>query len=72
MTARVPVQSELALLRSSYTENLQHFEANKSPAYKLLQVGDSPYNTRLNISKLAAMTSVARLLFNLNETVTKG
>ena len=72
VTARVPVQSELTLLRSSYMENLQLFEANKSAAHKLLQVGDSSYNTRLNISKLAAMTSVARLLFNLNETVTKG
>ncbi len=72
VTARVPVQSELALLRSSYTENLQLFGADKSAAHKLLQVGDSPYNTSLNISKLAAMTSVARLLFNLNETITKG
>ncbi|MED6300504.1 MAG: DUF1553 domain-containing protein, partial [Verrucomicrobiota bacterium] len=72
VTARVPGQSELALLRSAYTENLQHFGADKPAAHKLLQVGDSPYNTNLNISKLAAMTSVARLLFNLNETVTKG
>ena len=72
VTARVPVQSELTLLRSSYTENLKLFETNQSTAHKLLKVGDSPYNTRLNISKLAAMTSVARLLLNLNETVTKG
>ena len=72
VTARVPGQSELALLRSAYTENLQHFGADKPAAHKLLQVGNSPYNTSLNISKLAAMTSVARLLFNLNETVTKG
>ena len=72
VTARVPVQSELTLLRSSYTENLKLFETNQSTAHKLLKVGESPYNTRLNISKLAAMTSVARLLLNLNETVTKG
>ncbi|MEC9035720.1 MAG: PSD1 and planctomycete cytochrome C domain-containing protein [Verrucomicrobiota bacterium] len=72
VTARVPLQSELTLLRSSYTENLKLFETNQSTAHKLLKVGDSPYNTRLNISKLAAMTSVARLLLNLNETVTKG
>ena len=72
VSARVPRQPELALLRASYTENLQHYQSNKGAAIKLMQVGASPYNAALDISKLAAMTSVARLLFNLNESITKG
>ena len=72
VTARTPGQSEVALLRSAYTENLQRYELNKPAALKLMQVGDSRYNTSLNISKLAAMTRVARLLLNLNESITKG
>ena len=72
VNARVPSQPELALLRDAYTENLQHYQSNGQAALQLLQVGDSPFNNALNQAKLAAMTSVARLLFNLNESITKG
>ncbi|MED5586366.1 MAG: PSD1 and planctomycete cytochrome C domain-containing protein [Verrucomicrobiota bacterium] len=72
VNARVPGQPELALLRDAYTENLQHYQSNGQAALQLLQVGDSPFNNALNQAKLAAMTSVARLLFNLNESITKG
>ena len=72
VNARVPGQPELALLRDAYTENLQHYQSNEQATLQLLQVGDSPFNNALNQAKLAAMTSVARLLFNLNESITKG
>ncbi|MED5466529.1 MAG: DUF1553 domain-containing protein, partial [Pseudomonadota bacterium] len=72
VTARTPGQTEVALLLSAYTENLKRYASNEPAALKLLQVGDSPYNADLNISKLAAMTRVARLLLNLNESITKG
>ena len=72
VNARIPGQPELALLRSAYTENLQHYQSNRQAALKLMQVGDSPFNTGLDQPKLAAMTSVARLLLNLNESITKG
>jgi hypothetical protein len=72
VTTRKPGPSEIALLRSAYTENLKLYELDNPAALKLMQVGDSPYNTSLNVSKLAAMTRVARLLFNLNESITKG
>jgi hypothetical protein len=72
VTARTPGQPEMVLLRSAYTENLKRYTSNEPAALKLMQVGDSPYNAGLNISKLAAMTRVARLLLNLNESITKG
>jgi len=72
VNARIPSQQELALLRDAYTENLQHYQSNEQAVLQLLQVGDSPFNSALNQAKLAAMTSVARLLFNLNESITKG
>ena len=39
------------------------FEANKE--------GESPHNSKLNITELAAYTSVASMLLNLDETITK-
>jgi hypothetical protein len=60
------------LLRSAYTENLQHYQSNRQAVLKLMQVGDSPFHAGLDQPKLAAMTSVARLLLNLNESITKG
>ena len=38
---------------------------------KLLAVGESPRNPRLDVAELAAYTTVASVIFNLDETVTK-
>jgi len=36
-----------------------------------VSVGESPLNEQLNVSELAAYTTVASLILNLDETVTK-
>ena len=49
----------------------QRFAANPAAAKEYLSYGESPSNTHLNASELAAYTTVASLMLNLNETVTK-
>jgi len=69
--ARPPRADELKELREYYKSELKYFTDHRDAAMKLLQVGASPRNDRLDIVDHAAYTSVARLLLNLDETLTK-
>ena len=48
-------------------------EFNRTPgaAAKLLAVGESPRDKRLDPRELAAWTTVANVILNLDETITK-
>jgi len=72
VTARKPNDMELSLLRDVYHSELKRFQANESASEQVLGVGDSPANVGLNRAELAAMATVARLILNLNEAITKG
>jgi hypothetical protein len=72
VTARKPNDAEMALLREAYENDFKRYSADKAAALKLMQVGDSPFSTELNVAELAALTSVARLLLNVNEAITRG
>ena len=69
---RQPTEQELRLLRQTYAERLAVYSESPQKAKRLLSVGDSPRDTNLPVVKHAAMTSVARLLMNLSEFITKG
>ena len=47
------------------------FSKDDSAAKKLIAVGESKLNEKLNPVDLAAFTSVASLLLNLDETISK-
>ena len=71
VTARMPSATELKILRQEYEQGRQRIgDAESSPA--ILRVGDSPLPTGVDLRELAAMTGVARLLLNLNESITRG
>jgi hypothetical protein len=72
VTARMPNDQELSLLRDAYTIALKRCTNNQAETLKLLQVGESSFDPKLNNAQLAAFASVARLLMNLNEAITKG
>ncbi|MEO1979447.1 MAG: DUF1553 domain-containing protein, partial [Fuerstiella sp.] len=72
ITARMPNDEELSLLRDAYTIALKRCTNNQAETLKLLQVGESSFDPKLNNAQLAAFASVARLLMNLNEAITKG
>ena len=50
---------------------MKSFGQNPQAATKLLGVGESARDKRLNPSELAAWTTVASVILNLDETVTK-
>ena len=71
VTSRPPTAAELALFRSAYEADLKFYASNQPAAQRLLKVGDSPSNSSLNPTELAACTNLARLFLNLDETITK-
>ena len=68
VTARQPTPAELAVLRETYKAEHARFSHDKAAAKTLLAVED----TDRDLAQWAAATSVARLLLNLNEAITKG
>ncbi|MFT3879825.1 MAG: hypothetical protein QM703_09215 [Gemmatales bacterium] len=62
---------ELVVLKSAYEEQLSHYTKNPAEADKLLAVGESKPNDKLNKRELAALTMVANIVLNLDEAVTK-
>ena len=69
--SRRPTAAEARILRQSYDRRLAAFRADPDSARKLLAVGQSPRDVRLDMAELAAGTTTASLIFNLSETVTK-
>ncbi|MBI5757120.1 MAG: DUF1553 domain-containing protein, partial [Planctomycetales bacterium] len=70
-TARVPTPKELAVVRRVLDQQLVRFRQDAPAALKLLTVGESPRNEKLDAAELAAWTMVGSAILNLDETVTK-
>ena len=70
-TSRHPEKEEVEILKELYSSQLKYYKSKPSEAYKLVNVGETPYNRGLSLSKTAAMTLVANTLLNHNETYTK-
>ena len=72
VTARMPNDDELSLLRGAYDVELKRCMNDPNETLKVLQVGESSFDSELNRDQLAAFAGVARLIMNLNEAITKG
>jgi hypothetical protein len=59
------------VLADLYTSSLAKFSRNRSAARELLQVGEFPRVPGLDDAKLAAMTSVTRVILNLHELINR-
>ncbi len=70
-TARKPTKQEIKVLRTLLDGRLKAYQQDRPGALKLLAVGESARNPRLDVAELAAYTTVASVIFNLDETVTK-
>ena len=70
-TARIPAEHELQILTRVHADQLAHYQANPAEAEKLLVIGASPRVTGLDPAGYAAMTMMANLILNLDETITK-
>lgn len=72
VTARRPTAAEIDVLRAVYESELVRFQNDAAAAERVLRVGESARGTTANPARHAAWTSVARMLLNLNEAITKG
>jgi hypothetical protein len=70
--ARKPKPDEAKVLTRILTEQSDHFRQHPEAVTKLLAVGESPRDEKLDQAELAAWTTVASVILNLDETVTKG
>jgi len=58
-------------LQHTYEQQLANLHADAKAAESLLAVGESKPAESIDKVELAAMTAVANVLLNLNETITK-
>ncbi len=71
LTARPPRTAEMAILKASLERTLREFQADPAGAASLLKVGEATADAKLNVAELAAYTSLASTLLNLDEAVMK-
>jgi hypothetical protein len=70
-TARTPSGKEIDVLRKLLRERQAGFRVDTKAAIKLVKVGESARNPKLDVAELAAWTTVASVILNLDETITK-
>lgn len=71
LLARAPQPREVSLLAAAADRALRDFAADRPAAENLLKVGAIPADARLDPVQLAAWTTVASTLLNLDETITR-
>jgi hypothetical protein len=70
-TGRTPSPEESGVLLELHRKSLLNFGRDPASARELIRVGDASVASNLPAAKLAAMTTVARALLNLHETITR-
>jgi hypothetical protein len=70
-TDRKPRPQERAVLLTLAREELAEYRRDKASAMKLIGVGDAKRNPKLDPAELAAWTTVASTILNMDETITK-
>jgi hypothetical protein len=69
--SRSPTAAELSVLAAGLERHLDHYRRQPQAAAKFLGVGEAPRSDKLNTVELAAYATIANLILNLDETVTK-
>jgi hypothetical protein len=70
-TGRKPAEAERSVLSRALAAFRARYQNDAAAARKLLATGQKPRNKKLDLTDHAAMTMVASLILNLDETVTK-
>jgi hypothetical protein len=70
-TSRPIRAKEIQILTRLFNRQMERFRKDNDAAVKLLSVGESPRNAKLNATELAAWAAVAGTILNLDETITK-
>jgi hypothetical protein len=70
-TGRKPRGHELTTLAAAFETYRNHYRSDPEAARKLLTVGDSPRNEKLDAAEQAGYTLIASSILNLDEVITK-
>jgi len=68
---RVPTEAEVDILRGALDRQRRLYAGDRAAAERLLKVGESRRDERLDVVQHAALTAVCTLILNLDETLTK-
>ena len=71
ITGRPATDAEIKLLLQSFNFQLDAFQSKPDAALKYVSEGEYPRDPKLNVSQLAAYTTLASFMLNLDETSTK-
>ena len=66
-----PSAAELEVLATALKRHQEHYRQQPKAAVELLAVGESPRDEKIDPVELAAYATVANLILNLDETITK-
>lgn len=69
--SRSATAEEGRILTDLFNKHHEEYAADTAAAKKLLGVGDAPVPAGIDTAELAAWTSVARVILNLHETITR-
>ena len=69
--SRAATGDEVTLLTALCAKHFDEFTKDPEAAKKAVSVGQSPLPENANVAELAAWTSVARVILNLHETITR-
>jgi hypothetical protein len=70
-TDRAPRPTEVHILEEGFARRLAQYRSDPATAAKLLKAGESPRDARLDTTELAAYTTTAGVILNLDEVITK-
>lgn len=68
---RSALEAEVTVLTGLFEKHLAQYRADSKSAEAFLRVGDRPPPGNIPVPELAAWTSVARVILNLHETITR-
>ena len=69
--SRLPQPEELEIVTALYEKHQADYTANLDDADALIATGDAPVMKGIEPDQLATWTSVARVVLNLHETITR-
>ncbi len=68
---RTPSAAERRILAGLYERNLRRFARDPQSAIEFVSTGEAPAAGGVNVPELAAMTTVARAILNMHETIAR-
>jgi Protein of unknown function (DUF1553) len=72
VTSRMPTSAEMSIMRQLFEEQKTAFEADRAGAEQYLRVGAFRARADMDPAELAAWSTLASMLLNLDEALTKG